>query len=251
MLVIDDFTQPGTAQRVNSPKGMNTVTDFTQDSTGALGGQRDLTLSVFGQSRVNSMVGMVGHDNQYDMDAMQVATFGLAPTVVNLLYGAQGTLAVQPAGVPSASAFVNSHALGGGLGIDLTNGGTDPKFVIQYLGLDAKPYAGLDIAITITSPGGKSSTITGVAPSSIPSYQFTMPFTNLVGNADVHHVDSVSVTFNDGGIRAPNIDFSVQLLGVQSTPVPEPASATLGAIALGSLSWTAWRRRRRKRCAPV
>src|SRR4029079_6497897 len=113
---------------------------------------------------------------------------------------------------------------------------TNDRFHFQIISSDAQPTTGVDVAVTITSPGG-ISTANGIIPNSLSPYTFQLPFSLFAGNAALNHVDSISVVFN--GVRqTPNIDFEIQGIAV----VPEPAAcltmviggALLGAIVLTS-----------------
>jgi hypothetical protein len=124
----------------------------------------------------------------------------------------------------------------------LTNGGKNDHFLLQFLFCDASPTAGLGFTINITSPGGKSSTTKmELAPNSATTYSESVPFSDLVGNANPNSVDSITFVFNGG--LTPNVDYMLQLVGTGSA-VPEPTSGLLMAIALGLVAWPAWGGRR-------
>ena len=183
---------------------------------------------VVGQATMNSATALVGHDASFNLNAFQVATNGLAPTVATLQYSGPNT-------ANTSTALVNAHALGGTSGIDLTSLGTNDRFQIQFLSSDAQPTTGLDVAITVTSPGG-TSTATAIIPNSLSRFTLPLPFSQFVGNAALNHVDSISVVFN-GARQTPNIDFEIQ--GI--TVVPEPAAClttVIGGVLLCTLSLT-------------
>lgn len=237
MIQIDRFIGPNPAQFFILGSGSNPSTTMSYNSADVIGGQRDTLVNVVGQGTPTSVVGIIGHDQSYNMDALQVGTNGLSPTVVTLLYSG---LAVQA----SPAALINAHALASGFGMDLTGGGTNDRFQIHFYSSDARPTVGLDVAVTVTSPDGKLSTATVDAPNSTTAFDLYIPFTKLVGNAVLTNVDSIKFVFN-GVRKTPNVDYEVQLLAV----VPEPAATTLvvsGLLAAGALSVLRRRQRARK-----
>jgi hypothetical protein len=236
-VTIDNFTQPNPYAYFHVSSGNNTSEEMSETASGVIGGQRDLLVNVVGQAQPNSAVGIVGFDTSYALDAIQVGTNGLSPTIATLQYSG-------PDAKNTSTSLVNAHDLGGGAGIDLTGGGTNSRFLLTFMGVDAQPTAGLDLVITITSPGGKTSKVSATVPNSLATFNFYVPFSGLMGNASTTHVDSILVSFNSVR-QTPNVDYAVQFIGtVASAPVPEPASASLMAAALGALGLIAVRRRR-------
>ena len=218
LMTIDDFKQPNPAAFLLVSPGSNPFLQHSDTSTGAIGGQRDMLLHVIGQGMANSASGLVGHDVSFVKDAFQLGTNGAAPTVATLQYSGVDT-------ANTSNSLVNAHGLGGGSGMDLTGSGSNDHFLIQFLSVDAQPTTGLDMALTVTSPGGGSSTTSLIIPNSITPSNVTIPFTQLVGSAALNHIDSITVVFN--GVRqTPNIDFEIQ--GI--TAVPEPAAFLTMAV---------------------
>jgi len=227
IIAIDDFAMPGAAQFLLVSPGSNSSLEMTHSVNGPIGGQRDMLFHVVGQAAINSANALVGHDASFNLNAYQLATNWLAPTVATLQYSG-------PNIANTSTALVNAHALGGTSGIDLTSLGTNDRFQFQFLSSDAQPTTGLDVAITITSPGG-TSTANAIIPNSLSRFTLQLPFSQFAGNAALNHVDSISVVFN--GVRqTPNIDFEIQ--GI--TVVPEPASVVL--LVLGALGFALRRR---------
>jgi hypothetical protein len=228
LIAIDDFAMPGAAQFLLVSPGSNSSLQMTHAVNGPIGGQRDMLFHVVGQAAINSANALVGRDTSFNLNAFQLATNGLAPTVATLQYSG-------PNSANTSTALVNAHALGGTSGIDLTSLGTNDRFQIQVLSSDAQPTTGLDVAITITSPGG-TSTANVIIPNSLSRFTLQLPFSQFAGNAALNHVDSISVVFN--GVRqTPNIDFEIQ--GI--TVVPEPAACLtmlIGGALLGARSLT-------------
>ena len=224
MLLIDNFSKPNPYQFFVVGSGMNPAKELTQSSTGAIGGERDTLVQVVGQAMPSSMVGMIGdyQGNGNDgLSALQVGTDGLARGIVTLQYSGTDTH-------NTSTSLVNAHGLNGGLGVDLTNGGTNDQFLLEFASSDAQPTVGLDVKITITSPGGKISTVTATAVNSLSVFNMYIPFSGphgLVGTASLSHVDSITFVFN-GVNQAPNVDYEVMMLGtVEPTiPTPEPES---------------------------
>ena len=228
---IDTFAQPDPSSFFAVPAGTNTSLALNQAASGALGGHRDSLFQVVGQALINSANGVIGHDTNFNINAFQLATINPGPTVATLQYSGN-----------TAVGFNNAHGLGGGLGVDLVNG-TNDRIQIQFFTCDALPVPqGLDMLMTITSPGGKSSTLTKDAPNSQSAFTCDFPFSQFVGNADFTHVDSVTVAFN-GARQTPNVDFEVR--GIAA--VPEPTSLltmTLGGALFGAVQL--FNRKRRK-----
>ena len=133
----------------------------------------------------------------------------------------------------TSTSLVNAHNLGGGLGVDLTGGGTNDRFEFLFYSCDALPTSGLGLSATVTSPGGKSSTGSITVPNNVPNppatYLVDMLFNQLSGNVDLTHVDSIRFVFN-GGLHTPNIDYELHSIVTTSTIVPEPTGAVLVLI---------------------
>jgi hypothetical protein len=234
-ILIDDFAQPNAAHFFSLGSGNSPFMQMSQTVGGVIGGQRDSLFQVMGQAQPNSTVGLLGHDTSYNIDALQVGTNGFSPTIATLQYSGTNDL-------NTPTSLVNAHGLGGGLGIDLTDGGANDRFELQFFTSDALPTTGLGIAVTITSPGGKSSTATAVAPNAQAFFTFDIPFGQLVGNALLSNVDSITFVFNGAAPQTPNIDYELHQLAA----VPEPASGLLMTIATGAWGWLALRSRRRR-----
>ena len=213
-IVIDDFTQPDPYSLFMLGSGMNPSKQLVESSTGAIGGQRNALFNVMGQGQPNSAVGLLGFDpnsaHPFPGPGMQLATNGFSPTVSTLTYGATNNL-----------------------GVDLTGDGSNNSFMLDFYSSDAQPTTGLDLSITITSPGGKSSTATGIMPNSLSEFQYLVPFSELVGDASLSNVSTIQYVLN-GANHTPNIDYEIHALAV----VPEPTSATLMAIAAVALGCT-------------
>lgn len=234
-ILIDNFAQPNPNQFFTLGSGMNPSLALSQTSSGAIGGQRDSQFNVIGAGKPNSTVGLLGYDTKYFINAFQLGTNGLSPTVSTLQYSGTNTL-------NSATSLVNAQALGNGLGIDLTDGDANNRFEFLFYSSDAQPTSGLDLAITITSPGGKSSTATAIVPNSLAAFNFDVPFSQLAGNASISNVSSITFTFN-GAMHTPNVDFELE----QIAAVPEPSSGILMLTAVsGALSFTWLRSFRQK-----
>jgi hypothetical protein len=234
-ILIDDFAQPNAAHFFSLGSGNSPFMQMSQSVGGVIGGQRDSLFQVMGQAQSNSTVGLLGHDTSYNIDALQVGTNGFSPTIATLQYSGANDL-------NTPTSLVNAHGLGGELGIDLTDGGANDRFQLQFYSSDALPTTGLGIAVTITSPGSKSSTATSTAPNAQAFYTFDIPFSQLAGNALLSNVDSITFVFNGAAPQTPNIDYELHRLAA----VPEPASGILMTIATGAWGWLALRSRRRR-----
>ena len=228
-IIIDDFSRPNpdlffALGSGNSPK--RALTQPISPTGHTIGDQRDSLFEVFGTAQSNSIVGLLGHDNSFNIDAFQVGTNGPSPSVQTLQYSGTNTQ-------NTSTSLVNAHNLGGGLGVDLTGGGTNDRFQFLFYSSDALPTSGLDLSATVTSPGGKSSTGSIIVPNNVPSppstYTVDFLFNQLSGNVDLTHVDSIRFVFN-GGLHTPNIDFELHSIVTTTTIVPEPTGAILAFI---------------------
>ena len=219
---IDDFKQPDPDSLVFLDAS-HPSQQLNQTSIGSVGGVRNISLTVVGPATPNSALGMLGHDTSYNIDAFELATNGFSPTVATLTYGAANPL-----------------------GVDLTSGGSNNSFLLTFYSSDAQPTSGLDLAITVTSPLGGSSTATAIIPNHVPNlpgtFDVLVPFSQLSGNAALGNISSVTFVFN-GANHTPNIDFELHSLSV----VPEPSSAVL--IGFAAAAWGCAAFRLRRRCA--
>jgi hypothetical protein len=218
---IDDFTQPDPAS-LFVLDASNPTRQFSQSAGGAIGGVRNSSFAVIGSATPNSALGMLGHDTSFNIDAFELATNGFSPTVSTLTYGATTPL-----------------------GVDLNGGGSNNSFLLTFYSSDAQPTTGLDLAITITSPGGGSSTATTIVPNHVPNLPATfdvlVPFSQLSGNASLSDVSSITYVFN-GANHTPNIDFELHSLSV----VPEPSGQVLIVFAAAAWGCAAFRLHRRR-----
>jgi hypothetical protein len=233
-IVIDSFQHPDPSQFFVVGGGTNPSKVMSQISSGAIGGQRDALINVYGHASPTAAVGLIGYDTDYAIHALQIGTNGLAPTVTTLQYSGINL-------ANTSTNLANANALGGGLGVDLTGGGTNNRFLVHFISSDAQPTVGLDLKVKITSPGGKSSTAVATAPNAQSAFDVLIPFNSLIGNASTTQVESITFVFNELN-KAANIDFEVQMLAA----VPEPASAALLASGLGLLALTGFAARRRR-----
>ncbi|HEX3727509.1 MAG TPA: PEP-CTERM sorting domain-containing protein [Pirellulales bacterium] len=236
MVAIDSFNDPSPEFFIVGA-GMNPSESYSQTTTAAIGGQRDMTVNVHGQAYANSVEGLVGYDQDFNMNAMQIGTNGTAGAKVTLNYSADNDSGTDGESHPAIS---NSA-------FDLTGGGTDDRFLIQFVGSDARPTVGLGITVTITSPGGLQSVGTALAPNMLSPFNLYIKFSDLVGNASPANVSGIAFTFNAN--QTPNVDFEVQMLGTTGPAVPEPTSIALAMTGAGTLAAVAIARRRRTAAA--
>jgi hypothetical protein len=98
------------------------------------------------------------------------------------------------------------------------------------------------VVITITSPGGGTSSVTGIAQNSQSAFSLLIPFSGLVGTASIQHVESLTFAFNIVA-HASNIDYEIQ----QIVAVPEPTTMTLAGLAAGAWTFGLGMKRRSRR----
>jgi hypothetical protein len=231
-ITIDSFADPDPSTFFSLGSGISPSKAFSQLTPSALGGERDSLFQVFGSANSNSIVGLLGFDTSYGIPAMQIGTAGLSPSVATLQYSGI-------ANSNTATALVNAHDLADGIGIDLTDGGTNDRFELQFYTVDAHPSDGLDVVVTIASPGGLSSSATVIVPNSQTESLIDIPFSQLVGAASITDVDGITFVFN-GQRKTANVDFEVQSI---VATVPEPGGAVLAAA--GALALAVYVKRRR------
>ena len=132
----------------------------------------------------------------------------------------------------------NGAGLGGGAGVDVTDGGPSSQwlFACPVGGGDGSTF---DVTITAKDASAATETWTGT----FAGYgTFALPFSGGSGSIDLNHVTSIQYLFDSakGGVVVGNGggDYTFDLLGT----TPEPA--TLSMLALGGL--LVIRRRRSK-----
>ncbi len=123
---------------------------------------------------------------------------------------------------------------GAGLGgIDLTQGGTSPGFVVFFTSADA----GANTTVTLTDTGGM--TLTHTLPTVGPGFLF-FQYTMFAGTGDVTDINVIHFVIQgqeDG-------DYQIELIqsrdvpgddGADDNEVPEPVTATLSTLGLLAL----------------
>lgn len=220
---IDTFANPNPRTFYVVPAmGNNSSLALSQQVSGVIGGQRNSLFQVIGPTAANSASGIIGYDTDRSLELLGQNTVGTSPTVTTLTYNG-----------------LNDVGLGG---IDLTSGGTNDRFLFQFISAEAQPEPdddGLDIVISIISPSGTSSaSIT--CPNSLTAFTLEIPFSQLSGGASLNSVDTITVKLNS--IKTVNnIDFEIH--GIAA--VPEPAGCFLMAAG-GALTCTVELARRKR-----
>jgi hypothetical protein len=242
MMLIDNFSNPDPSVGYKVLTGASQV-HLTQSAPDALGGQRDILVVVDGTATPTSARGQIGLNRVHivPVNELQLGTNGFLSSVLTAQYNVLSN--------PNAAA-AQLNPLGIASGLDFTAGGND-RFLVRFNYSDATPSAGLQVTVTIRSPGGLESSSTKVVPNTSSVYDLFIAYSTLTGSASITNVESVKFTFNTG--HTQNVDFAVQLLGAVPSNIPEPGSGTLMLIALGLLTLSAHgvRRRRTRPAAPT
>jgi hypothetical protein len=220
-ILIDDFGQPSPQQfyvvsAINADPLLHKTTHAS-----ILGGERDLLVDVDGTSNLTSATGTIG-GGLFDFGSSDVVTAALQ-------YDGIDADQVVP-----TRALVNA----GGLSVDLTGGGTNDRFRLDFANIDAgTTQTLLGVDVFLTGPGGATATFAGATLESLTPTSYTIPFSSFgtAGPFSFASVSSITLTFNSS--LAPDVDFALDSFSA----VPEPTGLALLAVGAG----TCLRRRRR------
>lgn len=215
-IVIDDFLSPNAADVYVIGLFDSAPAQFTTIAPGVVGDEREVTIEILGTARSISALGMIGND---------FFVFGSSSPA------AKATLVYD--GIGSA-----------GLGIDLSDGGINTGFVLEFNALDTGPDAPqMDVEIRLEGPGG-TAVYNGMIDHNPNTFEETVLFSafNLTGTFSFSNVDRITYVFNASA--KSGVDFEISLLTV-GIPIPEPASSTLAVAGAGLVLAHCWRRRRR------
>lgn len=200
-LIIDDFSAGGNFFQF----GSGTNTRITMDGA-ILGGERSESLTVRNTS--NPFFGAMGFDGEFSL--------------------AQG----------NGDEIFGSLLYDNFSDVDLTQGGTNHFFGLQFVGSDADfPLTGV-IQLTVRSGANVSSQFVTVPRNSTLPTLTGVAFADFAG-IDFTQVDSVELAFDFAGYAGR--DFTMDFFGAV-TAVPEPATLMLPAALAGC--GLLWRRRR-------
>lgn len=234
--LIDDFASPDPGElRFLSGAMPGTRTALIENSSpDVLGLQRDVLIEVLGQPQILSAAAIVGHDPDFDWDALQIATFGSPGTAVTLQYDGVDSADTTSGGL------VNTH----GLSADLTDGGLSNGFLLAFFSSDGGEPNGLDLEIVATSPlfGTAALAEDHHVPNHTGPFDYFVPFTDF-DTADpgafFARIDSLTFVLNGDG--TPDVDYEINAI----TTVAEPS--TLALLGFGALLAAAAAYLRRKR----
>jgi len=226
-ITIDDFGQPNPEQfYVIAAINADPLLHKTAHPS-ILGGERDLLVDVIGSAALTAAAGTVGGG---------VLDFGTSGPVLAML---------QYDGI-DADQLLPTRALvnGQGLSVDLTGGGSNNAFRLDFDSIDGgPPSTPLSYTITLTSPLAGVATRSGTLAETGVPLSYLIPFASFTPsvNFTFTNVSSITMTLN-GGITQPDTDFRLSLFAA----VPEPHSVALLGIGGVALIFAARKRRSAK-----
>ena len=206
-IIIDDFT---TSQRVSDTDGPNTLVDVFAPE--AIGDRRDMFVTTDQKPRIGGSVlesngGLLSFSNASNQT-------GEATLVYDGLAGA---------------------GLGGASGLDLTDNGTNNRFLFSDPDGD---LPGTFFLATVTDINGASSEYDELFDLTLDPF---LRFSEFTGLAEFDKVASITFTFDTRDVA--NFDGSISRISV----VPLPASALLLLGGLGGFAGLSAANRRRRR----
>jgi hypothetical protein len=223
-IVIDDFNQPN-PQQFYVIAAINADPLLHKTVHGSiLGGERDLLVDVIGNAALTTAAGTIGGG---DLD------FGSSgPVVATMQYDGVDADQLLP-----TRALVNNQ----GLAVDLTGGGTNSAFRLDFDSIDGgPPLTPLSYTITLTSPIAGVATRTGTLAETASPLSYFVPFSAFTQsvNFTFANVTGITLTLN-GGTTQPDADYKLSLFAA----VPEPHSIALLGIGGAAFVLAAHRRR--------
>lgn len=213
-IVIDDFSSPAVPELKIIGLLDPNPTFFSQSGPGIVGGLREVLIEVLGTPMPLSVA---------------VSSGGGMFAVASTTPGSEVSLGYR-------GTFFNPLLL------DITDGGTNDRFELNFLTLGAGPSSNdLDVEILLKSAVGQA-VFNGAIPESAGPFSYTALFNSFTtsGAFDPTAVTSIEFSFNAPGNT--NVDYVLSSIVVE---VPEPAALGTAALALVSLLVIARRARRR------
>ncbi len=223
-IVIDDFSSPSPAAMFSLSGSGATSMLVKQTGDDIVGGERDVLLELLGGGSASLLVG----DDYLDMNSG-----GAAGAVLSLQYDGMGA-----GDNDTAAGLLNN----GGLAIDLSDGGENHLFQLDFLMLDAGPGAdAIDLVIEVSSANGTASFMGQIDESAGPSsYLIDFSQFQINGSFSWSEVTGIDFVLNAGGQAA--VDFVLDSLTVT---VPEPTGMLLALPGLVVAAGLGYRNRQR------
>jgi len=222
-IIIDDFNTGGSLTLPGDGSGGTTATDTASaPTTEIIGGEREASLEIVNAGNSSSVVQATVSSGTLDIGA-----------------GPQGTGAEYKA----IFTYDGSGSPGSGLGVDLTDGGTNDRFIAI---IDENDFP-ISFELTLndgtntdTFAGSTPGGIAPAAPQATASVLFAdFPNFGGPGAVDFTSIESIELAFTFGS----GADLSFDVIA-SSSPVPVPATFGLVGAGLIGLGLVARRRAR-------
>ncbi len=246
-IVIDDFESPRPEGEVHFlPKSTDPTTSLlvkhTDTDDHILGGERDMLIKVLGPSGPLSAAAIIGQEPEvHKAGVLQIATCGKSPTEVRLQYNGTDD---PDWGDPILEKLNSAKSLS----VDLTDGGTNDRFVLRFISSDGVHPKGLKIGVQVTGTDQHEAAVTlkywGYVADSKRKFEIKFTEFEPQGSAVFGNVNSLMFLFNTdaAGLSMPNVDFVIDGIDV----VPEPSVLVLLGCMVVGFAVYGYRRRRRR-----
>jgi len=227
-IVIDDFSAPDDPAMLSLSGGQVGGLLFKQTEPSVLGGERDVLLELLGGSSASTATMLIG-GGYLDLST---GSFG---STLSLQYDGFG-----PGDDDTSQALFNNM----GLDVDLTDGGENQFFQLDFASLDAGPgMDAIEMVIEVTSASG-TAIFMGLLEEAVSptSYLFDFDDFQTTGMFNWQNVTGMNFVLNADGQEAVDL-----MLDGISVVVAEPSAALLAFPGCAATALIGLRRFRRRR----